>query len=85
MFAQVSADLKLGSGSGCVAVEHTHREALSEQVLQGNCSALEGWEQTSSLRAAPSLSLGSWSRVRGWACPAAFTTKAGLLNSFLKN
>lgn len=33
MFAQVSADLKLRSGSGCVAVEHTHREALSEQVL----------------------------------------------------
>lgn len=37
MFAQVSADAQLRFGSGCVAVEHTHREVLSEQVL---CPAL---------------------------------------------
>lgn len=30
MFAQVSADPKLRLCFGCVAVEHTHREALSE-------------------------------------------------------
>lgn len=53
MFAQVSAGPQLRFRSGCVAEEHTHREALSEQGLQVDCPALGVWEQTSSFRAAP--------------------------------
>lgn len=41
MFAQVSADPKLGLCTGRVAVEHIHREALSEQALQVNWPALD--------------------------------------------